>query len=221
MAFCKNCGTDNLDDLDIMICVNCGHQLYEDFDMYQDASELDDIEIETTFENRSVFGYIIKCLRKYASFTGRARRKEFWSFALFIILIGVGLWGLFGLVSVKVTQGGEIEIPYITTINIPTIEIPYILALLVFFLPLIAVLTRRMHDIGRNAWLLLWYLPIVPIFFLRNSYNLDYVSFTTMFIIGLLFVYLIILLVTSVKIVYRLLCKGQSEVNKHGLPQSK
>ena len=35
-------------------------------------------------ENLSVWGYFVRCLtKKYSDFSGRARRKEWWSFALF------------------------------------------------------------------------------------------------------------------------------------------
>ena len=39
-------------------------------------------------ENLSVWGYFVRCLtKKYSDFSGRARRKEWWSFALFELLI--------------------------------------------------------------------------------------------------------------------------------------
>jgi uncharacterized membrane protein YhaH (DUF805 family) len=43
-------------------------------------------------ENLSLFGYFVKCLKKYACFKGRARRKEFWGFMLFYYLFLFVLW---------------------------------------------------------------------------------------------------------------------------------
>lgn len=39
-------------------------------------------------ENLSVWCYFVRCItKKYSDFSGRARRKEWWSFALFELLI--------------------------------------------------------------------------------------------------------------------------------------
>ncbi len=70
----------------------------------------------------------------YANFNGRARRKEYWMFVLFNMIISFVL----GFV------GGLIDFPYISSI--------YSLAVLV---PSIAVGVRRMHDVGKSGWFLL------------------------------------------------------------------
>lgn len=73
------------------------------------------------------FGQAIStCLSKYASFTGRASRSEFWWFFLFQILVSIAAAMLGDVVSGLVN-----------------------LALL---LPALAVGTRRLHDIGRSGW---------------------------------------------------------------------
>ena len=82
------------------------------------------------------FGQAISaCLSKYATFTGRARRSEYWWFLLFEFLMMAAASTindkLSGLVS---------------------------LALL---LPALAVGVRRLHDIGRSGWWLL--LSLVPV----------------------------------------------------------
>ena len=41
----------------------------------------------TVPENLSLWGYYKKCWREYATFSGRARRTEYWSFVLFNFLI--------------------------------------------------------------------------------------------------------------------------------------
>lgn len=80
------------------------------------------------------------CLNKYATFSGRARRSEYWWFTLFTALVGLATW--------------------LTDYALGTsfINLATSLALL---LPGIAVLVRRLHDTGRSAWWLLLYL--VPI----------------------------------------------------------
>ncbi len=69
------------------------------------------------------------CLNKYADFTGRARRSEFW------------YWQLSAFVALLIFS------------NIPILGELVILALL---LPTLAVTTRRLHDIGKSGWLQLF-----------------------------------------------------------------
>jgi uncharacterized membrane protein YhaH (DUF805 family) len=69
------------------------------------------------------------CLRKYADFSGRAARPEFWWFFLFQIIV----MAVTGMVS-EVLNG---------------------LAALALLLPGLAVGARRLHDIGKSAWFLL------------------------------------------------------------------
>ena len=76
----------------------------------------------------------VTVLKKYAVFTGRARRREYWMFVLFSVIISVVL----GVI------GGLIHFPMIANI--------YSLAVLV---PSIAVGIRRMHDINKSGWFLL------------------------------------------------------------------
>jgi uncharacterized membrane protein YhaH (DUF805 family) len=89
--------------------------------------------------------WYFEVLRKYAVFTGRARRKEYWYYGLFAwIILGVlaaigRMWG---------THGG-----YIYGL--------FDLYLLATFIPNLAVGTRRLHDIDRSGWWLL--LGLVPV----------------------------------------------------------
>lgn len=85
-------------------------------------------------------------LKKYAQFTGRARRKEYWMFVLFNFLISLVL----GLIDGLLGLGGESGIGLLGGL--------YTLAILV---PAIAVSVRRLHDTGRSGWWLL--IALVPL----------------------------------------------------------
>ena len=76
----------------------------------------------------------ITCLKKYAVFSGRATRSEYWWFVLCEILI----LGIASIIS-------------------DTLPGLFALALV---LPALAVGARRLHDIGRSGWWLL--LMLVP-----------------------------------------------------------
>ena len=79
------------------------------------------------------------CFSKYATFSGRASRSEYWYFYLFTILIS-----FFGfLISSEIASGlvGLIS--------------------LFFLLPSFAVFVRRLHDIGKSGWN--WLLCLIPL----------------------------------------------------------
>jgi uncharacterized membrane protein YhaH (DUF805 family) len=84
-------------------------------------------------------------LRRYAEFSGRSRRKEYWFFTLFNFLV------TFFLSITDVVLGlGAIDFGLLSGL--------YSLAVLI---PSIAVTIRRLHDTGRSGWWLL--IVLVPI----------------------------------------------------------
>jgi uncharacterized membrane protein YhaH (DUF805 family) len=90
---------------------------------------------------------LINPLLKYGSFSGRATRREFWSFAALFSLITVSAH-FFDL------RDGEI-IPVAGGMGV--FELGTFLALL---LPFVAVGARRLHDSGRSGWWMLFlYIP--------------------------------------------------------------
>jgi uncharacterized membrane protein YhaH (DUF805 family) len=88
---------------------------------------------------------MLQPLRKYAEFTGRARRSEFWLFWLFTIVAS----GIAGVLDAMLFGGNEFQ-PLQALVG---------LGLLI---PSLAVSFRRLHDTDKTAWwLLLWLLPIL------------------------------------------------------------
>ncbi|WP_347312165.1 DUF805 domain-containing protein [Defluviimonas sp. SAOS-178_SWC] len=91
------------------------------------------------------------CFSKYATFSGRARRAEFWWFALFNfagnIVLNIVDGIIFGFGHGMMGGGGQ------------PLSGLFSLAIL---LPSLAVAARRLHDTGRSGWwLLLILIPIV------------------------------------------------------------
>ena len=82
------------------------------------------------------FGEAVKiCFKKYFDFTGRARRSEYWWFVLFICLV-------------------RMVCSFIDGILIFAVDMKFMDAAscVLLFIPSMAVVFRRLHDIGRSGW---------------------------------------------------------------------
>ncbi|MGH8072565.1 MAG: DUF805 domain-containing protein [Lysobacter sp.] len=91
--------------------------------------------------------WYLKVLKNYVGFEGRARRKEYWMFALFNLIVSIVLAVIDGI-------GG-----FMTESGIGMLGLLYTLAVL---LPSIAVGVRRLHDIDKSGWwLLLIFIPLI------------------------------------------------------------
>ena len=75
--------------------------------------------------------YFTGALKKYADFTGRARRKEYWMFVLFYLIFYIVLSVIDSFIGTMILSG------------------LFSLALLV---PSISIAARRLHDTGRTGW---------------------------------------------------------------------
>lgn len=85
--------------------------------------------------------YLKVVKENYANFKGRARRKEYWMFFLLNMLI-VFVVGI---------------IDYV----LGTLPLIYGIYLLAVIIPSLAVLVRRLHDIGKSGW---WFfIGLVPL----------------------------------------------------------
>jgi uncharacterized membrane protein YhaH (DUF805 family) len=91
--------------------------------------------------------WYLEVLKKYAVFSGRARRKEYWYFVLFNIIISVVLVMIDSMTGSFSAEGGMGLLSGI-----------YTLAVLI---PSVAVSVRRLHDTNRTGWWLL--ISLVPL----------------------------------------------------------
>ena len=100
-------------------------------------------------------------LRRYADFSGRSRRMEFWMWQLlqfivyFVVVVlamvfGGGMMMMAGDPSALAAAGGAMLI----------IMLLYMVYALAVFIPSLAVAVRRLHDTNRTGW---WILaPVAP-----------------------------------------------------------
>lgn len=96
--------------------------------------------------------------RRYAEFTGRSRRREYWSFALFYLLVLGVLNALFGTNEVIRGPNGFFYGSRLVGAGGALGD----LFALVSFIPSLAVTVRRLHDQDRTGWLVL--LILIPFF---------------------------------------------------------
>jgi uncharacterized membrane protein YhaH (DUF805 family) len=86
--------------------------------------------------------YLDVLKNKYADFNGRARRSEYWYYVLFNMLC---------IVAVVVVG------TFLGTIG----SIISVLAYLAILVPSIAVLVRRLHDVGKSGWF--YFVAFIPL----------------------------------------------------------
>ncbi len=92
--------------------------------------------------------WYIEVLNNYAVFTGRARRKEYWYFFLFNLIV------TFAIAFIDAKAG-----LFVDEIGLGLLGFLYALAV---FIPSTSVTVRRLHDTNRSAWwLLILLIPII------------------------------------------------------------
>ena len=97
--------------------------------------------------------WMIMPLKRFAEFSGRSRRKEYWMFVLLQMLI------LIPVAILAILMGGPVEDPA-NPLGSTAILIVLGVYFLVFFIPGLAVQVRRFHDQDKSGWFIL--LGLIP-----------------------------------------------------------
>ena len=91
--------------------------------------------------------WYLQVLKQYADFNGRARRKEYWMFVLFNTIFSILAMALDNVLGIAIEAVGYGPL--------------YGLYVLTVLIPGLAVLTRRLHDIGKSGWMIL--IALIPL----------------------------------------------------------
>jgi uncharacterized membrane protein YhaH (DUF805 family) len=103
--------------------------------------------------------WMFEPLRKYASFSGRARRREYWWFEVFTALV---------VAALTIVDGFIVGWDMIGVYGLGPLGA---IAVLAFFLPNLAVSVRRLHDRDKSGWwLLITLVPLIGFLFLFYNY---------------------------------------------------
>jgi uncharacterized membrane protein YhaH (DUF805 family) len=91
--------------------------------------------------------WYLKVWQQFSDFNSRARRREYWIFALFQIMAIIAAIILDNLLGISIDDSGMGPI--------------YLIYILMSIVPNLAVSVRRLHDIGKSGWMIL--VGIIPI----------------------------------------------------------
>ena len=91
--------------------------------------------------------WYLKVLKNYAGFSGRARRKEYWMFALFNLIFLILAVIADNLVGTTISG-----LPY---------GLFYFVYAFAILIPGLAVAVRRLHDVGKSGWFM--FILLIPL----------------------------------------------------------
>lgn len=98
--------------------------------------------------------WMLMPLSRYAEFSGRSCRMEYWMYTLFQIIVVIGLavafFAIYGLEDNALDNGDAV-------FGLVFAGVAY---LLVFMVPNISVTVRRWHDLGQSGWFFLLFVVL-------------------------------------------------------------
>jgi uncharacterized membrane protein YhaH (DUF805 family) len=103
---------------------------------------------------------VARYFKKYATFSGRASRSEYWWVFLFNAIIGIIIWILalvFGVAGAQVDPATGVAVPGPGYVVIIVISALWGLATIV---PYLAISWRRLHDTNKSGGF--WFLSFIP-----------------------------------------------------------
>ncbi|MCL2101276.1 MAG: DUF805 domain-containing protein [Fibromonadales bacterium] len=119
-------------------------------------------------EKLSLWACYVKCLKNYVNFKGRARRREYWGFYLFFFIFSLVISIIGGIIGIALGAIAGLAVEgldvFATMDSVAQIFINLLSGLygLAMSLPFLAVLARRLHDIGKSGWwILILVIPII------------------------------------------------------------
>jgi uncharacterized membrane protein YhaH (DUF805 family) len=106
-----------------------------------------------------IMDWMLMPLRRYADFSGRSRRMEYWMFYLFTMLLSLAAVAVVGAIALLLYAAGASETAMATVIW--PIVILLWLASLALIVPSLAVAVRRFHDQDKSGWMIL--VSLIPL----------------------------------------------------------
>jgi uncharacterized membrane protein YhaH (DUF805 family) len=122
--------------------------------------------------------WMLMPLRRYAEFSGRSRRMEYWMFVLFQFLINIALYVLMFVVigGSAMMMGPDSGGMAALGIGMIILGILYLIVTFGLIIPALAVGVRRLHDTNRTGWWLLAPLAPYALLVAGTAMNIDAIS---------------------------------------------
>ena len=95
--------------------------------------------------------YLDILTNKYIDFSGRARRKEYWMWTLYVTLINISAMILDDMLGLNFELLGE---------DLGNGWL-YLITGIINFIPGLSIVVRRLHDVGKSGWFFL--IILIPI----------------------------------------------------------
>jgi len=112
-------------------------------------------------------GYMLMPLKRFFDFSGRSRRKEFWLWILFVIIVYV----VAGILDVQLGLGGaatsssEFGDGGVSASANFSGGVLTLVWMLITLIPNLSVSVRRLHDVDKSGWfILLGLIPLVGLY---------------------------------------------------------
>lgn len=150
MIKCKRCGF--LVNSEEPLCPRCETPN----GAYQNGEGSQKKDSPSPKESPKFWELALQPFKKYADFSGRAQRMEFWGFSLFVFLMNLGFACLFGLLFwLSASHSIDAKVGSGAILVLQALALTFGLGI---FIPHLAVSVRRLHDVGRSG---LWLVPQV------------------------------------------------------------
>ena len=154
-------------------------------------------------------------LRRYAEFSGRSRRMEFWMFQLGIWLMWIALWVVTMAVGFGAASAARDPASGMVGLfaSLGIFMVVYAILGLGLIIPSIAVAVRRLHDTDRSGWWLL--LPAAP-YVLAIVVAVMAASSQSSALFGVVFVVNLLVIVAAVVLLVFYCLPGTPGPNRYG-----
>ncbi len=139
-------------------------------------------------------------IQKYADFTGRAPRAEYWWYTLAVIVAAIVISVVEGILGLSNTVG-----PY------GLLSLVFMLALLV---PGLAVTARRLHDTNRSGWWML--IAVIPYALMAVLGIMAATSGSAMGTLAIVGLFSIVALIGAVVLLVFMVLPGTRGANSYG-----
>lgn len=106
--------------------------------------------------------WMILPFKRFFDFRGRSRRKEFWMYTLFVILVSIVLMFIDSALGLggSTSGGTELTDTSVSAAGAASGGVLTTIFSLITLIPSLAVSVRRLHDLDRTGWWIL--LPVAP-----------------------------------------------------------